>query len=193
MFCASFPSRYCLLSLFSPVLLYFCTFFLCSFLCFYPFFVHVLALSYFLIHTFLYSYPFIFLQFPALSALSLSLTYTYLDSHPFFFYSLRIIIPFSHTSLCLHYYYGLVSPQEVCESVSCVSPHRISISLAGPALEGTHCGGENVGWRKRLFLAFFCTVSVCFSYYFFFRMSYFVAFCFFFLFVIMPVSFFISE
>lgn len=72
-----------------------------------------------------------------------------------FFYSLRIIIPFSHTSLCLHYYYGLVSPQEVCESVSCVSPHRISISLAGPALEGTHCGGENVGWRKRLFLAFF--------------------------------------
>nr|XP_027228775.1 A disintegrin and metalloproteinase with thrombospondin motifs adt-1-like [Penaeus vannamei] len=36
---------------------------------------------------------------------------------------------------------------EVCESVSCVSPHRISVSLAGPALEGTHCGGENVGWQ----------------------------------------------
>lgn len=35
---------------------------------------------------------------------------------------------------------------EVCESVSCVSPHRISVSLAGPALEGTHCGGEN--WCK---------------------------------------------
>ncbi|XP_066971234.1 A disintegrin and metalloproteinase with thrombospondin motifs adt-1-like [Macrobrachium rosenbergii] len=33
--------------------------------------------------------------------------------------------------------------QEVCESVECVTPQRISSYLAGPALEGTHCGGEN--------------------------------------------------
>ena len=40
-----------------------------------------------------------------------------------------------------------VSPllQEVCNSVTCVSPHRISTYLAGPALEGTYCGGEKVG------------------------------------------------
>ncbi|XP_050725131.1 A disintegrin and metalloproteinase with thrombospondin motifs adt-1-like [Eriocheir sinensis] len=31
---------------------------------------------------------------------------------------------------------------EVCNSVICVSPHRISTYLAGPALEGTYCGGE---------------------------------------------------
>ncbi|XP_068212033.1 A disintegrin and metalloproteinase with thrombospondin motifs adt-1-like isoform X2 [Palaemon carinicauda] len=37
----------------------------------------------------------------------------------------------------------LTKIQEVCESVECVTPKRISSYLAGPALEGTHCGGEN--------------------------------------------------
>lgn len=33
--------------------------------------------------------------------------------------------------------------EEVCTSIVCVSPRRISSYLAGPALEGTHCGGTN--------------------------------------------------
>ncbi|XP_064092936.1 A disintegrin and metalloproteinase with thrombospondin motifs adt-1-like [Macrobrachium nipponense] len=39
--------------------------------------------------------------------------------------------------------YDLTKIQEVCESVECMTPQRISSYLAGPALEGTHCGGEN--------------------------------------------------
>ncbi|CAL4062803.1 unnamed protein product, partial [Meganyctiphanes norvegica] len=35
---------------------------------------------------------------------------------------------------------------EVCDSVSCASPHRIATYLAGPALEGTYCGDQN--WCK---------------------------------------------
>nr|XP_053632051.1 LOW QUALITY PROTEIN: A disintegrin and metalloproteinase with thrombospondin motifs adt-1-like [Cherax quadricarinatus] len=33
--------------------------------------------------------------------------------------------------------------KEICTSVTCVSPNRISSYLAGPALETTHCGGKN--------------------------------------------------
>ncbi|XP_045102355.1 A disintegrin and metalloproteinase with thrombospondin motifs adt-1-like isoform X1 [Portunus trituberculatus] len=53
---------------------------------------------------------------------------------------------------------GLPDPMkitEVCNSVTCVSPYRISTYLAGPALEGTYCGekkwcrgGECVPWGK---------------------------------------------
>ncbi|KAG7176969.1 A disintegrin and metalloproteinase with thrombospondin motifs adt-1-like 1 [Homarus americanus] len=32
---------------------------------------------------------------------------------------------------------------EICNTVTCISPTRISTYLAGPALEGTHCGGKN--------------------------------------------------
>ncbi|KAF2361923.1 hypothetical protein FHG87_007313 [Trinorchestia longiramus] len=33
--------------------------------------------------------------------------------------------------------------KKLCNSVQCSSPHRLTSYLAGPALEGTYCGGTN--------------------------------------------------